>query len=558
MSSSVTSQRMLQQETNIVSTDAQPWYRQHLTSDSLSPQPFVLTKFITPRGPTAPPFLCVAAFPWHLNSLTDESLYDISAAKIAELQSHWKASITPWLGSILVGSIGQAWIFRKAGPPLCLQVPPCSDEHMEKSLGRHVKCAAWALDPRSWTAPLVVLAAFGMVFVYDPMAGKLISSLRGHGGEITSIATHHMHPYRFLTSSRDHTTRLYDLRFAPRKGPNNPPWPPSKRPSRAGTGFGLHITGSEGDGFGRCIAVLAGGRSGGHQAAVLHAAWHPTEDLIATCGADRAVKIWRTPYVDYKKVYEDTEHLAREDKPLFTTDLIHDARVLSVWWLSHDILISHSAPALMRGKSVHHMYEEPGTVAVWQWLGYDRYLGVGGLRPVMKGSCDDWRNSRSFKLLSVYSVPMTTPSIYVASSPSRKHDPLLLVPAGNVIRIFNIARLNHRDKPLFPLDGETFIEDEDEELEHMTSAMQLGSFDLEEERAYEVGFESEESFPPAVYKRRRPEKKLFEQVHGWMARHDGPRLPTELPNIEKCQLAFGQHVILGIGGQGSLYSWKLA
>lgn len=55
--------------------------------------------------------------------------------------------------------------------------------------------------------------------------------------------------------------------------------------------------------------------------------------------------------------------------------------------LSRDILISHSAPALMRGKSVEHMYEDPGTIAVWQWLGYDRYLS-GGLRPIMKGSCD--------------------------------------------------------------------------------------------------------------------------------------------------------------------------
>lgn len=168
-------------------------------------------------------------------------------------------------------------------------------------MGRHVRCVAWALDPRTWTTPLVILAAFGMVFVYDPAAETIISRLRGHGGvcmtipslrsnkatnaalqEITCIAVHHIDPYRFLTSSRDQSTRLYDLRYIPRQQPNNPPWPPSTRPSFAGASFGLHVTGSEGDGFGRCIAVLAGGRSGGHQAAILHVVrrpFHPTKHL---------------------------------------------------------------------------------------------------------------------------------------------------------------------------------------------------------------------------------------------------------------------------------------
>lgn len=86
---------------------------------------------------------------------------------------------------------------------------------------------------------------------------------------------------------------------------------------------------------------------------------------------DRAVKVWRMP--PYKP-----ETLSREDKPLFSTDLIHKARVLSIAWcesiaasvvlyidilqrLSGDILVSHSAPALMRGTSVHDVYEENGT-----------------------------------------------------------------------------------------------------------------------------------------------------------------------------------------------------
>ena len=37
----------------------------------------------------------------------------------------------------------------------------------------------------------------------------------------------------------------------------------------AGPAHGLHMYESEGEGLGRCMFVLMGGRSGGHQAAVL-------------------------------------------------------------------------------------------------------------------------------------------------------------------------------------------------------------------------------------------------------------------------------------------------
>lgn len=52
---------------------------------------------------------------------------------------------------------------------------------------------------------------------------------------------------------------------------------------------------------------------------------------------DRAVKIWRVPMVQYEKVNVNEEHLAREDKPLFSTDLMHDSRVLSVAWYAFSL-----------------------------------------------------------------------------------------------------------------------------------------------------------------------------------------------------------------------------
>lgn len=50
---------------------------------------------------------------------------------------------------------------------------------------------------------------------------------------------------------------------------NNPSWPGRTNMCQAGPAFGLRAHEGEGEGLGRCIAVLAGGQSGGHQAAVL-------------------------------------------------------------------------------------------------------------------------------------------------------------------------------------------------------------------------------------------------------------------------------------------------
>jgi hypothetical protein len=88
---------------------------------------------------------------------------------------------------------------------------------------------------------------------------------------ITSIAVHPTHPYLFCTTSKDFTTRIYDLTLTPQLSANNPAWPPGTLPSLAGAAHGLHMTEQEGVGMGRCIAVLCGGRSGGHQDAVLGA-----------------------------------------------------------------------------------------------------------------------------------------------------------------------------------------------------------------------------------------------------------------------------------------------
>lgn len=82
---------------------------------------------------------------------------------------------------------------------------------------------------------------------------------------------HPIHPYIFCTTSRDFSTRIYDLSLQPTQEHevSNPHWPPDNTPSFSGAPHGLQMTESEGTGMGRCVAVLAGGRAGGHLAAVL-------------------------------------------------------------------------------------------------------------------------------------------------------------------------------------------------------------------------------------------------------------------------------------------------
>lgn len=61
------------------------------------------------------------------------------------------------------------------------------------------------------------------------------------------------------------------MTMPPRDSPNNPHWPPSTLPSLGGAPHGLQSSEPEGVGIGRCVAILCGGPSGGHNAAVLNA-----------------------------------------------------------------------------------------------------------------------------------------------------------------------------------------------------------------------------------------------------------------------------------------------
>ncbi|OBZ79372.1 Polycomb group protein FERTILIZATION-INDEPENDENT ENDOSPERM [Grifola frondosa] len=443
-----------------------PWYRASTES-----QPFILSKKLTvveqPRRATIPLYSSV---PW----TEDVTLWNgqMDANRTCWIEEHYRRLE----GRSCSWATGRLIVYPRFGDgrPFSKSITPDKDPPLE------VRCVAWTL--RSPTQPFIVFTISAIIYVLDVRTRNIVGTLQGHGGPITSIAVHPRFPNVFCTTSRDFTTRIYDLTFSPVQKPNNPHWPPSKHPSLAGPAHGLQTSEPEGprDGFGQCIAVLVGGRSGGHKGAVFGAAFHRSESLIATCGMDRAVKIWRIPQ-------PREGFLARDDKPLFSTDMIHKARVLSIAWLSDDVLISHSAPSIRMDKNDNGDYEEgtgkphssevetihnisvfSGSVVV-AWVqsilspqptnvesherlcqrkssDFDNYPHTDNVNNLlMIYACKD-----SFTILSAYILPMITPNLHVYWSPT--HDPFILIPIGKTIRLFNITHFGPCEAPDFPLD----------------------------------------------------------------------------------------------------------
>ncbi|KAI0375088.1 WD40 repeat-like protein [Pilatotrama ljubarskyi] len=550
-----------------------PWYRK-----SNDVQPYVLSTVLNSDNKH---LKCTACFPWTADSF--DTLWDGHAAQEPQLVSQWRNVSKKWVGAIAVGGTGQLFVFPKLA-----SVKPFSVTLSEPDV--QIDNVAWVINSNRPLEPLIVFTITSVILILDVNSRSLVGKLRGHGGPITSLSVHPTQPNLFCTTSRDFTTRIYDLTLYPVQIPNNPHWLPRREPSLAGPAHGLHMCEPEGEGIGQCVAVMVGGRSGGHKGAVLCAAFHPSHPLIATGGIDRAVKIWRIPPAVFSPPAQP--RLAREDKPLFSTDLLHKARVESVSWLADDILVSHSAPALMRRdqENIEDTYYEEGTVAVWQWLSLNRFFPPGKIpQKIMRGTASvsfcasshilrtnvvqDYRNSESFKILSAYHLPMVIRHLHTYRS--IHHDPILLIPLGKTIRVFNIAQFGPRTPPRFPGD----------DLVYLTDQMQLG---VDTQRQADEGSRSgqgrrgtsrhtqdgglnsgeegdgdansdpqRKSAPTVVYPPPAPLAVLLDAVDGWDVEAKPPNdFPAEISDVSSCEVGYEGGVIVGVGG-GTLFVWRL-
>ena len=179
-------------------------------------------------------------------------------------------------------------------------------------------------------------------------------------------------------------------------------------------------------------------------------------------------------------------------------------------------------------------------------------------------------------MLSAYHLPLVTNHLSVFRSPS--HDPILLIPVGKTIRLFNLTTFGPRTPPQFPLD----------DLELMTARLGIseneGAKDLERDRApprrdpeenedeeEEKEEEKEEDevdgrrkdrgvVPSTTYPPPAPLAMLFESVEGWEVVVGGPATGgtmSEFPEVGACAMGFDGLAVVGLGEKGTLYIWRL-
>ncbi|KAF8213103.1 WD40-repeat-containing domain protein [Mycena galopus ATCC 62051] len=355
----------------------------------------------------------------------------------------------------------------------------CFPLNADVSQDKDTPQVAWALRSSHPFDPLVIVADHRRVFVFNVRQKNMVGYNRGHGGRITSIAVHPTSPNVFATTSSDFTTRIYNLdNKAVSEIPENPTWSPWSGPSGGSAAHGTDGSDSTGSGLSRCFQLLVGGRSGGNSWDVLGAAFHPHLPLLATCGADRHVKIWRV-------VSEKGETVFRDDKPLFSAR-ITTSRVLSIAWLGKDVLLIHTAVTstpkeLKRDEEDEdgpqetpepeklEIENEPGSLTIFQWLGLKRFFPTSSSipDPAVRGGASDYQESKSYTLIStealhsMQDLPPDMPPEAIVEPISNISQPqfipgcfLLVYPDSTAVRMWHASKsLPRTISPNEPGDG---------------------------------------------------------------------------------------------------------
>ncbi|TDL28656.1 WD40 repeat-like protein [Rickenella mellea] len=380
-------------------------------------------------------FCAVACFPWTSSSLEDLWRGDLN---LPETVDPWRRTFEKWRSVVAVGGGPKVLLMLIAHSPLIVPLFNINIPDAEAN----VKTIAWCMAAKAAEfLPLLAFSGNGILYIFNLESGEFHGVLRGHGGHITSLAVHPTYPYLLCSTSYDHTVRIYDLTVAVNGEFKSQSWPGGV-PCLGGPAFGLRSNESEGDGHGRCVAILVGGPSGGHQACVLGAAFHPTYPLIATCGVDNCIKIWRTPPLRHDSLW-------REDKPLFSSSRIHSAQVLSVSWMSQDILLSHCGPVIFRHPSHKKLDKAPGTMVLWRWLGLDRFFPPDQERwpEIFRGCASDYQESSSFKIISSAKLPQPIKAVRIYV---HRDEPLVLIPVQGGIKATSPIHMKPRASPPFP------------------------------------------------------------------------------------------------------------
>ncbi|KAL5638715.1 hypothetical protein ACGC1H_003168 [Rhizoctonia solani] len=348
----------------------------------------------------------------------------------------WERVVMRWKDCMAVCAGNQLRLVHTRGNKL-REVAAITIRENEK-----LRTATWALEFDTLHPLVCVAGDTGIIHVFDVENWEMIGALTGHGGRITHLTTHRIRPDYILSTSHDLTARMWSL-ADPVDVPTMPIfWPgqkkvhndlngdlgfsqmaigQSERPHfvpvdalvmRTGPPGGVPDTDQAGKGKGACIAVFkgAGDVLGGHDSWVTCADFHPTRPFVVTCGADRAIKIWRVPDFPTPETRPErgvNYHII--ERPLFSCTHLHETGIEYVAWLKEDVLASVSSNyARVESPDEDADSSEEasgldvsGTIVVWQWLDLNRFApeGLDIKEPLVKPSHWDWTESRSYLTL---------------------------------------------------------------------------------------------------------------------------------------------------------------
>ncbi|KAK9369198.1 WD40-repeat-containing domain protein [Lipomyces kononenkoae] len=176
-----------------------------------------------------------------------------------------------------------------------------ADENPQESL-----CSAcWTYDSNTGHPLIAVGGKSGIVKIIDCSSGELVRVLKGHGDEILDLHTCPTNAHIIVSSSGDHTIRVWNLDPMYKDQP--------------------------------CAIICAGG---GHREQVLTVGFHDSGRFLVSGGMDNQVHVWALPGLSKSHMHKDDPIVLHW--PHFSASSIHSNYVDSVAFYG-DLILSKAA-----------------------------------------------------------------------------------------------------------------------------------------------------------------------------------------------------------------------